>query len=685
MKLIFLLFLSNFLRFSFAVKVAIDDVKMSVAKLAETMQTNHMMKALDGMTSSDNLGSPVDPRVKLAETTTSSQQLQVEKQQMDNEIDRELQQTVQEQQSFLPRISQSNNNNHNKNGKFGSRKLPLYVQHAYPAIFPGQTQNQPGFVPGMANSLPKLSGEQENYGMLYNKPESAAEKTMHELWLARRQQEAFQHKTQQQLAIVMDRLALHRSRLESDALRRQESENMLKFLQQQPPSNNNNKKKKFKDDDLKVSDEESNAGKDAGASRGRIRGMSERLRRDMDVNSPLQSPDQRGHGSRSRSRSRHSPSPESRSHRANASSNNNSNRPSVIVSGNAVDSVPMPARTTVPRATLLNNNNNNNNPTRNNNNNNNIITPAPMRFKIELDYLQRQQYYMQLSDDEDDAAEKNPPLSSHPHSAMSHHSHHNNNSRKGTGAAGDGSAGNNNNNNKEILFKREKVEIHDRPKSASIFRKVTANDPEMKVYYRYTNYRRQVMTKGQLAWVEERELQRKVFSENLAHEMFAKANAKGDKKGKDKKDGGKDKKDKKKKDKKNEGKSRPGSATSGKGSDDDDKPKPKYKSASQFMNMHFPNFEQEAEEDIEHIAPMRALQLAEVNEVMEACGRFGVPVKESSLRKALIVPMDKPEAICLEGLRENKEGLMVNPLPPENWRVFKMSKGGGKKKKKKKA
>jgi hypothetical protein len=63
----------------------------------------------------------------------------------------------------------------------------------------------------------------------------------------------------------------------------------------------------------------------------------------------------------------------------------------------------------------------------------------------------------------------------------------------------------------------------------------------------------------------------------------------------------------------------------------------------------------------------------------------GVPIKESVLRKALLIPQDRPEAICLEGLREEKEGLMVNPLPKEMWRKMTVGKkGGGKKGKKKK-
>ena len=99
----------------------------------------------------------------------------------------------------------------------------------------------------------KIPGVEDNYGMMYNPPETEAERTMNELWVARRRQEvrmiaiitiniqyilvylmmkkmimmimmvcyqAFEWKTQQHLALVMDRLALHKSRLEAEALRR---------------------------------------------------------------------------------------------------------------------------------------------------------------------------------------------------------------------------------------------------------------------------------------------------------------------------------------------------------------------------------------------------------------------------------------------------------------------------------
>lgn len=58
-------------------------------------------------------------------------------------------------------------------------------------------------------------------------PETEAEKVMHELWIARRRQEAFEWKARQNLNLIMDRRDLHRSRLESEALRREETSSYL--------------------------------------------------------------------------------------------------------------------------------------------------------------------------------------------------------------------------------------------------------------------------------------------------------------------------------------------------------------------------------------------------------------------------------------------------------------------------
>jgi hypothetical protein len=88
--------------------------------------------------------------------------------------------------------------------------------------------------------LPKIPGAEENYGMVHHVPESDAERNMHELWMARRRQEvyfdtthsllilfilcylvkAFEWKAKQQMNVVLDRLALQKSRMESEGLRK---------------------------------------------------------------------------------------------------------------------------------------------------------------------------------------------------------------------------------------------------------------------------------------------------------------------------------------------------------------------------------------------------------------------------------------------------------------------------------
>ena len=122
--------------------------------------------------------------------------------------------------------------------------------------------------------------------------------------------------------------------------------------------------------------------------------------------------------------------------------------------------------------------------------------------------------------------------------------------------------------------------------------------------------------------------------------------------------------------------------------------KPKYKSASDFMEKNFPNFDREDDLNDENEdgddssnCPMRATQLHESDRVMAAFAKFNLSVKESVVRNALLVPQDKPEAICLEQMRNSSlEGLMSNPLKRELWRdsVKKSMKKGGKKKRAKK-
>lgn len=300
---------------------------------------------------------------------------------------------------------------------------------------------------------------------------------------------------------------------------------------------------------------------------------------------------------------------------------------------------------------------------------------APMRFKISLpaNYnAHDNQHYMQLSDSDDDDKPDRTVGSIHGGTRSSIGTA-GGNTGKSTGAGGKKkAAGGAGAKPGEALFKHEKPVIRERPVSAKQFRIVATADPEFKVHYRHTNFRRMPLTEAQEIWLEEKETARGKLSVETAHKLAEAVQAKADKK-KDK-GGDKPKKDDKKKDAKKK------DATA---APVDEKPKPKYKSAAQFMNVMFPNFE--GDDVPESIGPMRAMQLVEVARVMGACDEYDVKIKESALRKALIIPQDKPEAICLENLRTETEGLMGNPLPPEYWRKMAVAKGKkGKKKKKSK-
>ena len=166
-------------------------------------------------------------------------------------------------------------------------------------------------------------------------------------------------------------------------------------------------------------------------------------------------------------------------------------------------------------------------------------------------------------------------------------------------------------------------------------------------------------------------------SEEMATKLVEDAAAKADKKNAKGKEGGEGKK---------EGKSDKGGKGGKKSAPlhlEDIKAKPKYHSAAHAMATLFPNFEDDENPSTQ--GPMRTMQLMEVATIMDVCADAEVRIKESALRKALIIPQDRPEAICLENLREETEGLMINPNPREMWRKMTAGKkGGGKKGKKKK-
>mgnify|MGYP003973316087 CR=1 FL=1 len=225
---------------------------------------------------------------------------------------------------------------------------------------------------------------------------------------------------------------------------------------------------------------------------------------------------------------------------------------------------------------------------------------------------------------------------------------------------------------RKAVLKRNAVPRRDRPISAHMFRDVANADPELKVHYRQSNFRRMPMTDEQDKWLDLQEKAReKAAAERL--EALKEAMAGSKDKGKDKKDG---------KDKGGKGdKGDKGGKGKGKGKEPPLEPVKipcKYKSAGDFMKQHFPNFDAEG--------PLRTWQLLEVKQIMEQLEEGAVT--EQTLVKALVIPQDRPESICLEGLKRPGEGLMVNPLPEEFWRKGleggkgkKGKKGKGKKKK----
>ena len=164
-------------------------------------------------------------------------------------------------------------------------------------------------------------------------------------------------------------------------------------------------------------------------------------------------------------------------------------------------------------------------------------------------------------------------------------------------------------------------------------------------------------------WLNDKENERvKAYSEKVKklREDFAAKNAKSKDKGGDKKDAKKDKK---------------------KVAEEPPAIIPKYKSASQFMSIHFPVFDSYSRED--NMGPMRAQQMNECQRILEVFEQAGIEIDPESVYKGIMVPQDRPESICLENLREGLEGLMLNPLPKVFWRKeLAPIKGGGKKGKK---
>lgn len=108
-----------------------------------------------------------------------------------------------------PVVAAYESNLHLPEVKQRTRRVPDYVKMATPNILK---------VDRKLELVNKIGLHDED-----GEPVSEAEKIMHDLWLARRQQEAFEWKARQNVDLMMDRRALSKSRLESEELRKQET------------------------------------------------------------------------------------------------------------------------------------------------------------------------------------------------------------------------------------------------------------------------------------------------------------------------------------------------------------------------------------------------------------------------------------------------------------------------------
>jgi hypothetical protein len=71
-------------------------------------------------------------------------------------------------------------------GRNESSNLPVYVKHGFPEVFKNKIDHY-DYLPKLSRSPSKEA--EENYGLMYHKPETDAEIKMHDLWVARRRQE----------------------------------------------------------------------------------------------------------------------------------------------------------------------------------------------------------------------------------------------------------------------------------------------------------------------------------------------------------------------------------------------------------------------------------------------------------------------------------------------------------------
>jgi hypothetical protein len=591
------------------------------------------------------------------------------------------------------------------NARPSMNQQPIYVKHGFPELF-REKREYHDYLP----TLPQLPGPEgaaeEEYGLMYYKPETEAELKMHDLWIAKRREEAFHWKAQQQLTLVLDRMALHRSAQESDLLRRHETAAYLRGANNtgkspekaktppapMPPQTRRGstmpvmaRQSSLKDPGA-ADTAPSTAASAPGTAGGTAAGPKSpnRFAPIVDPNAGRRRVLSGRIGKRIHAGKYDFEEEEDETNIYDEDDDDDDedddeDGPAAYEEDNTLKGV---SKVVIGTKTLVQS-------VRKDVKKKGKGAVRPFRFSSALPLSYKHEFYMELSDsdeDEEGAARTGGGPSRGGGRTPSRPDTEGGGERKAKAAKKP--------DNKKVpagtvkvFFKHDKPENRERPISATLFRSLADADPELKVLYRHTNFRRMPLTMRQEKWLEDRHAQRMRTSMDYA-KALAEAEAEKQQKKKDKesgKDGKGGKKDEKPDKKKEEKKAKEEAERAAKAKP----PPPKYKSASQFMNIHFPHFDGDDEEDrVESCGPMKITQMAEVERVLDACAHANIQINESALKKGLLIPQDHPDAICQENLRDSSiEGLMVNPLPPELWRKGggggkKGKKGGGGKKKK---
>jgi hypothetical protein len=348
--------------------------------------------------------------------------------------------------------------------------------------------------------------------MVFNKAETEAEKNMNELWVARRRQEAFDWKTKQHILLVMDRLALQKSRRETDSLRRQECNAHLKQRERSKSADGTRRALLGHDHDSHLSNTSRStspnnrfSGPERPTSAGRhskLKEKRERTFRDLREQFGYDSKADGGNAlggtmaGNASSSSLHNPRSQYIHEDENVAVGDRDTKVKLTQpDGTEVEaSVPRPGRTEVPK--------------RRNSTQGPSVNVIPMRFRNEppMSYLkkvEKQQYYMQLSDSDDEDK---------PDRVMAKQ-------QRRTG--GGGNKKQQQKQKQTLHFNRPKNNvIRERPKSATQFRQVAQNDPEFKVLYRYSNFRRMPLTHEQEIWLAQKEQERNKKTEELETKLI---------------------------------------------------------------------------------------------------------------------------------------------------------------------